>query len=344
MRGDAADVVRDSLNATKTAEPLPGWVPLRARATGNDRRVSPHPDPLAPAARGRRDAAAVLVTGSSGRVGGAVAAAASAVGWAVRGCDRVPGRWTTLLGDLRDPPACRAALAGVQAVVHVAALHAPHVGQVPSSQFRSINVDLTEALLAGAAATGVSRFVYTSSTSVYGHALVPAGQAVWVDERLIPRPRDIYDETKLAAETLVLTAGVPAAVLRIARCFPEPLQVLARHRLHRGVALADVAAAHLLALDQIPVTGVFNIAGPLLFERGDTVSLYHRAPAVIRRRAPAAAAAFTQMGWPLPGRIDRVYDSCAARTALGYQPAEDVTGLLAPQLRCQAGTGPNRSA
>lgn len=278
------------------------------------------------------------MTGSSGRVGGAVAAAASAARWAVRGCDRVPGPWTTLVSDLRDPQARRVALAGVQAVVHVAALHAPHVGQVPGGEFRSTNVDLTGTLLAGAAAAGVSRFVYTSSTSVYGHALVPAGRAVWVDEHLVPRPRDIYDETKLAAEGLVLAAGIPAAVLRIARCFPEPLQVLARHRLHRGVALADVAAAHLLALDQAQVTGVFNIAGPLLFEPGDAVSLYLQAPAVIRRRAPAAAAAFTQMGWRLPGRIDRVYDSRAAGTALGYQPAQDVAGLLTSELRRQGAT------
>jgi nucleoside-diphosphate-sugar epimerase len=292
---------------------------------GNNRAVITQ---LRPGVRRRRDATAVLVTGSSGRVGEAVAAAASAAGWAVRGCDRVPGLWTTLVSDLRDPQARRAALAGVQAVVHVAALHAPHVGHVPHSEFRAVNVDLTGALLAEAAAAGAARFVYTSSTSVYGHALAADGQAVWVDELLIPRPRDIYDETKLAAEGLVLTAGTPAAVLRIARCFPEPPEVLARHRLHRGVALSDVAAAHVLALQRGHVTGVFNIAGPLLFEPGDAASLSTRAAAVIRCRSPAAAAAFSRMGWSLPGQIDRVYDSRAAGAALGYHPAEDVASLV----------------
>ncbi|MGI8450418.1 MAG: hypothetical protein ACR2MP_25230 [Streptosporangiaceae bacterium] len=48
--------------------------------------------------------------------------------------------------------------------------------------------------------------------------------------------------------------GARAAVLRIARCFPEPLQVLARYRLHRGAPLADAAAAHLLALERAHVT------------------------------------------------------------------------------------------
>jgi nucleoside-diphosphate-sugar epimerase len=128
-------------------------------------------------------------------------------------------------------------------------------------------------------------------------------------------------------------------VLRIGRCFPEPLPVLARHRLHRGVALADVAGGHLRALSGPQVTGTFNIAGPLLFEPEDSRGLYRDAAAVIRRRAPATAAAFTAMGWPLPGRIDRVYDSRAAGAALGYRPAEDVTALLSPYLPSQASPG-----
>jgi nucleoside-diphosphate-sugar epimerase len=288
---------------------------------------------------GAPESVGVLVTGSSGRVGAAVAAAAAGAGWAVRGCDRVPGPRTTVLGDLRDREVAQAALAGVQAIIHVAALHAPHVGVAGNAEFRAVNVELTGALLAGAVAAGVSRFVYTSSTSVYGHALEPAGQAVWVDEQLTPRPRDIYDETKLAAEALVRASGIPAVVLRIGRCFPEPLPVLARHRLHRGVALADVAGGHLRALSRPQVTGTFNIAGPLLFEPADSRDLYRDAAAVIRRRAPATAAAFTAMGWPLPGRIDRVYDSRAALAALGYRPAEGVTALLSPYLPSQVSPG-----
>ena len=91
-----------------------------------------------------------------------------------------------------------AALRAAEVVVHAAALHAPHVGVADDADFRSINVDSTQALLGDAERAGVGRFVYISSTSVYGHALVPTDRAVWVDEELLPRPRDIYDETKLA--------------------------------------------------------------------------------------------------------------------------------------------------
>jgi UDP-glucose 4-epimerase len=104
--------------------------------------------------------------------------------------------------------------------------------------------------------------------------------------------------------------------------------VLARHRLHRGVAIADVAAAHVLALAQAQVTGMFVVAGPLLFQPADAVALYESAGDVIRRRAPATAAAFGRLGWPLPHRLDRVYDSRAAADRLGYRPREDVPRLL----------------
>jgi nucleoside-diphosphate-sugar epimerase len=164
---------------------------------------------------------------------------------------------------------------------------------------------------------------------VYGDALVPGGRAVWVDESLPPRPRDIYDETKLAAEALVARSAIPAVTLRIARCFPEPLETLARHRLHRGVALADVAAAHTLAASAT-VTGTYNIAGPLLFKPDDTEQLYTNAATVLKRRHPAIAAAFAARRWPLPQRLDRVYDSRAALAALRYRPEHDVIRLLDP--------------
>ncbi|GAB4585712.1 NAD-dependent epimerase/dehydratase family protein [Nocardia sp. IFM 10818] len=117
------------------------------------------------------------------------------------------------------------------------------------------------------------------------------------------RPRDIYDETKLEAETLVTSAHHPftSSVLRIARCFPEPPAIQAAHRLYRGVDVRDVARAHRLAAERPNVTGTFNIAGPMLFHR---------------------------QGWPLPVKIDRVYDSRSAGDHLGYHPAHGVATLV----------------
>ncbi|MFE1172276.1 NAD-dependent epimerase/dehydratase family protein [Streptomyces sp. NPDC058773] len=270
----------------------------------------------------------VVVTGSSGRVGSALAAAFDAAGWMVRGVDRVPGRWTSAVADLRDRRVRRAALQSADVLVHAAALHAPHVGRQADEEFRAVNVGMTAQLLDDAARLDVRRVLYISSTSVYGHALVPTDRAVWVDEQLTPLPRDIYDETKLAAEDLVAACGVSSVTLRIARCFPEPLPVLARRLLHRAVDVADVATAGVLAVTHSTVTGTFNISGPHLFQREDCLALHRDAGALLAGRAPDVFEAFRDRGWPVPDRLDRVYDSTAAANAFGYRPVRGVRQLL----------------
>ncbi|MDR7275916.1 NAD-dependent epimerase/dehydratase family protein [Catenuloplanes atrovinosus] len=263
----------------------------------------------------------VVVTGAAGLVGTAAATALDKAGWTVRGTDRAPGRWVDVPGDLRDPRIRADAVRDTDTLVHVAALHAPHLGTVPDSEFWAVNVDATAALLGEATRAGVRRIVYISSTSVYGRALVPdRSAAVWVDENLPPRPRDVYDDTKLAAERLIATGPIPHVTLRIARCFPERPHVLAGHLLYRAVGVHDVAAAIVLAAATDGATGVYNIAGPYPFTPDDCRDLHRDAPAVITARAPRVAAAFRERGWRLPASIDRVYDSRAAGSALGYRP------------------------
>ncbi len=262
----------------------------------------------------------VLVTGSSGLLGTSIVEALQGR-FVSRGIDLRPGHSTNVVGDLRDPRIMRKALAGVGAVIHVAALHAPLVGVVADAEFWDVNVEAAQALVTEAAEAGVQRFVYTSSTSVYGHALVPSGaEAVWVNERLKPIPRAIYDETKLAAEEITTSSSIPAVVLRIARCFPEPPELTAIHRLYQGVDVRDVATAHVLALDHLDAVGPHIVAGPLLFEPGDTRRLWTDPTSLIRERHPEVADAFDRRGWRLPDRIDRVYDSRLAGQQLGYRP------------------------
>nr|AUV64133.1 ArmO [Streptomyces citricolor] len=274
----------------------------------------------------------VVVTGAAGLVGSAIVRRLRAAGCPVVGVDRRPSPDTTVVADLRDPAAWRHALAGAGAVVHTAALHAPHVGVRPEDEFHEINVTATRDLLEASSAAGVRRFVYTSSTSVYGHALEPVDEAVWVTEDLVCRPRDIYDETKLAAERLVLSAAgaMSTVCLRIARCFPEPPAVLARHRLYRGVDMADVTQAHLLAVrGPGEAAGVLNIAGPYPWRVEDGGQLRHDPADLITRRIPEVAAGFGRHGWALPTSIDRVYVSARAGEVLGYRPRRGVTALLA---------------
>lgn len=257
----------------------------------------------------------ILVTGAAGLIGSAVAARLRGA-HDVIGLDLRPGPEVGLLHDIRTP----LRLDGYDAVVHVAALHAPHVGRASDAAFRAVNVDATARLLDAALAGGVARFVCTSSTSVYGHALEPAnGRAAWIDEDVEPLPRDIYDDTKLEAEALVRASGIPSAILRMSRCFPEPLRDMALHRLHRGIDRRDVAEAHALALAGAGQgCETYVVSATPAFTPDDCEELWRDAPCAIRRRAPALAAAFERRGWPLPRSIGRIYSPARAAARLGF--------------------------
>jgi len=93
---------------------------------------------------------------------------------------------------------------GVRAVFHAATLHKPHVATHSRQDFVDTNISGTLNLLEEAAAAGVESFVYTSTTSVFGDALVPpaGAPAAWVTEQVRPQPKNIYGATKAAAEDL----------------------------------------------------------------------------------------------------------------------------------------------
>jgi nucleoside-diphosphate-sugar epimerase len=274
----------------------------------------------------------VLVTGSSGRIGGAIAARLS-LRHAVAGVDLRAGPLTTELADVENTSRLAELLQGADAVIHTASLHVPDLAARSAADFRATNVEATRRLLAAAGEAGVSRFVYTSTTSLSGDAMLPAaGEAAWVTESLAPRPRDVYDETKLAAEEACAAAsraGLSAVALRMSRCFPEEPRVVAIYRLHRGVDAEDVAAAHELALAPAPAGfRVFNISAPTPFTRADCGRLFDDAASVILERHPWAAAEFARRGWELPRSIDRVYVVERAIAELGYRPQHDFAALF----------------
>src|SRR5258706_2670810 len=136
----------------------------------------------------------LLLTGSSGQLGRAIAEELGPR-HEVIGLDRVPGPCTTHCGSIEDRDLVFRLTRGADAVIHTASLHAPHVPQRTKEEFLDVNVRGTLHLLESAVEHGVQRFVYTSTTSLYGFALVPHDRAVWVTEDLVPRPRDIYDLT-----------------------------------------------------------------------------------------------------------------------------------------------------
>lgn len=266
----------------------------------------------------------ILLTGSSGQLGSEIARQLSA-NHEIVGLDRLPGEWTSQIGSITDRESIFALMQGIDAVIHTASLHARHINGASKQDFIDTNISGTLNLLEAAAQARVQRFVYTSTTSVYGKAMVPKDRAVWVTEDLTPQPRDIYDITKLAAEALCKhfaeTQRLPVICLRTSRFFPEPPELLALYRVYRGADVRDIAAAHALAVTNTSIHfDLFNISARSPLQQDDTSELWGNAPAVLRRRAPGIVTFFARRRCRLPERIDRVYVIARAEERLGYQP------------------------
>jgi UDP-glucose 4-epimerase len=240
----------------------------------------------------------VLVTGSAGHLGEALARVLREDGREVVGIDVLASPFTTVVGSITDRGIVRRCLAGVSAVLHPATLHKPHLGSHDRQAFVDTNIAGTLTLLEEAAAAGVESFVFTSTTSAFGRALtpLPGAPATWVTEDVTPVPRNIYGVTKTAAEDLCALIhndhGLPVLVLRTSRFFPEPddmadahgaypdANIKANELLHRRVDIQDVANAHLLAMARAPAIGFgrYIISATTPFTRADLAWLREDAP------------------------------------------------------------------
>jgi nucleoside-diphosphate-sugar epimerase len=282
--------------------------------------------------RSTRSSGRALVTGSSGLLGSAIAGLLAQHGWSVAGVDRIPGPFTTIVADITTRGLFQSVLPGVDAVIHTASRHVPDLGRATEQNFLSVNVIATAQLLDAAIRNGVRTVVYSSTTSVYGRAMVHADRAVFVDETLQPVPRDIYDVTKLAAERLCREAAASnrhVTCLRVSRFFHEPPFTRLVHRLHRGVDVADAAEAHRLALMRSGRSfETFNVSAQTPFTEPEAELLARQADRVIARHFPDAPALLSRLGWSLPARIDRVYVIEKAARELGYRPRRNFRELL----------------
>ena len=299
----------------------------------------------------------VLVTGSSGHLGEALVRVLRDLGYEVTGLDIVPSELTDAPGSLLDRAHVRRCMEGATAVFHAATLHKPHVGVRADREFIDVNVTGTLNLLECAAATGVRSFVFTSTTSTFGHALTPppGAPAAWVTEDVAPVPRNIYGVTKTAAEDLCelfhRDHGLACLVLRTSRFFPEEDDnaaireayaddnIKANEVLYRRVDLEDVVSAHLLALERAPSLGFgrYILSATTPFSRDDLGALRADAPSVVRRLFPDHEAEYARRGWRMFPSIDRVYVNDRARKDLGWRPRYDFGHVLG---RLQAGEDP----
>src|SRR5262245_37512964 len=146
----------------------------------------------------------ILVTGSAGHLGEALMRTLLREGHQPLGVDIKKSAFTHAEGSITDRNFVKSCMRGVHAVLHTATLHKPHVATHTRQQFVDTNVTGTLNLLEESVAAGVGAFIFTSTTSVFGRALVPPQRspAAWITEDVAPLPKNIYGITKVAAENL----------------------------------------------------------------------------------------------------------------------------------------------
>lgn len=276
----------------------------------------------------------ILVTGSAGKLGRAVMERLRSAGLNAVGADLVVSPTTDIILDIKNKADVDEACYGVNAIIHTAAVHGKHYDlNYPREEFIDTNIHGTLNLLNAAVIHGVKRFLYISTTSIYGTAMVDPYKAVWVDESLTEQPRDIYDITKQAAEQLCkdffYKEKLQTSVYRVGRFLPEAPNLEANHRLYRGLDERDGAEALYLALHKdFEEFEIFNIASTSPFTKADLQALKTNPADAILRLYPHAAEVYRSKGWELPNSIDRVYVIDKARKILGYEPSFDFEYLL----------------
>jgi UDP-glucose 4-epimerase len=290
----------------------------------------------------------ILVTGSAGHLGEALMRTLPSLGHEALGVDIVPSPFTQVVGSIADRAVVDRCMRGMDAVLHAATLHKPHVATHSRQAFVDTNVTGTLNLLEAAVASRVRAFVFTSTTSTFGDALTPphGAPAAWITEDVVPIPKNIYGATKTAAEDLCKlfhrNEKLPVLVLRTSRFFPEEDDLAERRDafaeanlkvnefLYRRVDVEDVVTSHLLAIEKAPALGFekFIITATAPFAREDAAQLGVDAPAVVARYFPQFPAIYAARGWTMLPTLDRVYVNDKARRLLGWQPRYDFARAL----------------
>jgi len=227
----------------------------------------------------------VLVTGATGAIGARVVEALCKAGCRIRTLSidspvkgAFPAGVEVITGDITDVSVVEAAVSGVNAVVHMAALlHITNPSPEMCGEYERVNVGGTANVVDASVKAGVKRIVLFSTIAVYGQSDVKV-----LDEQSQTRPETDYARTKLAAERLVLSAkgadsGQLGTVLRLGAVYGSRIKgnyekltrALARNRfipvgkgLNRRTLIydKDVGLAAVLAVSHSAAAGrVFNV-------------------------------------------------------------------------------------
>lgn len=300
-----------------------------------------------------------LVTGATGFIGANVVRALLARGYTVRAFARRGADPRNLVGldvewaegDVRDPSAVGAAVAGCSLVFHVAALYA--FGVRPRRLVYEVNVDGTGNVLRAAEAEGVERVVVTSSVAAIGlrgdgrpaDETVPVTAATLLGD--YKKSKFLSQEVALAFARRAGTAVVVNPSFPVGPFDRKPTptgQVIVDFLNGRMpayvegglnvVAVEDVALGHVLAAEKGRPGELYILGGENLtmreFFRLLSVVSGRPAPRVRLPAAPLVPMAYLNAAWStVTGTIPRLTPDTArmARHRMFYDPGKAVREL-----------------
>lgn len=253
----------------------------------------------------------VLVTGASGVAGRATARHLAAAGYDVRCADvgappdALPGAF--LRCDTRIPADADAAVAGCDAVVHLAAWHCAHVPPVSDPTLWSVNVDGTFQIFEACRRHGVKVIAYASSMA-WGYG-------------------SVYSLTKVVGEEMGRAyhemTGAAVALLRYHDFVPKPYLAFGAKLLRNGVDAEDVAASNVAAV-RAGLAGAYGCFRTIVHtDHGmpDAVVDDFRAhgPDWCESVVPGARRLLERFAVDLPQRVER-HDLSEAARVLGWRP------------------------
>ena len=286
----------------------------------------------------------ILIAGGAGEVGWHLVQDFTDQGHSVRVLDRsekTKGLRDAIRGDLSDPALVSAAVEGVDAIVNLAWSFAEDPQVIFGEDIRG-HVNLLEA----ACTHKVSRFIYTSTATVYGkavhHPVTEAHPCLITEAR-----KPLYALGKYTAEELCQyyfkTRGLPTTVLRFWWAFGATIGGSNLRDLIRKAAknqplemvqgaggafltMADLGRAILLAVSKPAAAGrIYNVGSLFLSwkEIGDIIIGLTGSRSVIQPVSSEnwRGAAFLNEVWDL--------DWSKARQEIGYEPAGSVEAMKA---------------